>query len=366
MLSFHSFILGYLGIACHQHLYLLISKFTRLTFMQNYSTENKMSSSANKLPINQYFVDASQLILGTMNLGGGWNNNPISKEDITQAHTLLEHCLSVGINVIDIADIYTFGKAESVIGEVFKQNRTLREQFIVQSKVGIKLTPTFEVKQYDLSGRWVTESLNASLKRLNIDYLDVLFLHRPDPLMQIKPLSETLSNLHKQDKFDFLAVSNMHAGQIALIQTHTDIPVIANQLEMSLLHSGFIEDGITTNMHDNAAFGFPRGTLEYCIQQNVQLQAWGAMAQGQFTQLDSEDKNIAATAKLIKPIAEQHDCHANAIVLAWLMMHPAQIQPVIGSTQTERITQAAKSTEIQLTREQWYQIFETRRGNEVP
>lgn len=318
------------------------------------------------LPIQQHIVNASPLVLGTMNLGGGWNSNTITKEDIIQAQGLLEHCLSVGINVIDLADIYTFGKAESVIGEVFKKNRSLREQFVVQSKVGIKLTPTFDVKQYDLSGRWVTESVHASLKRLNIDYLDVLFLHRPDPLMQVKSLTETLNNLHTQNTFDFLAVSNMHAGQIALIQTHTDIPIIANQLEMSLLHSGFIEDGITTNMHINGSTGFPRGTLEYCMQQDIQLQAWGALAQGRFSQLDAEDKNIAATAKLIAHIAEQNDCHANAIVLAWLMMHPARIQPVIGTTQTERITQAAKASDITLTREQWYKIFETRRGSEVP
>jgi predicted oxidoreductase len=306
------------------------------------------------------------MIFGAMQIASASDAQGIEKADVKRTHMLLEHCLSVGINVIDLADIYGLGKAEALIGKVFKQNPKLRERFVVQSKVGIRLTPSVDIKHYDLSPGYVTRSLYASLERLNIDYLDILFLHRPDPLMEVKPLCEALHNLHQQDTFDFLAVSNMHAGQMALIQSNTDIPVIANQLQMSLAHHGFIEDAITTNMPANSQHGFPRGTLEYCMQQDIQLQAWGAMAQGQFCDLEARDPNIRATAALINTIAEELDCHANAIVLAWLMKHPAGIAPVIGTTQCERITQASQAMYVNLSNQQWYEILQTRRGQEVP
>lgn len=318
------------------------------------------------LPYHQFFPEASRLIFGTMNLGGGWNTNPMTKQDVSDAQQLLETCLELGINVIDLADIYTFGKAETVIGKVFAANKSMRQQFIVQSKVGIRLTPDVAINHYDLSGKWVTEALYASLKRLGIDSLDVLFLHRPDPLMQVGPLAEALNNLHTQNKFDCLAVSNMHAGQMAYIQSNVEMPIICNQLELSLGHAGFVEDGITINMADNASIGFPRGTLEYCMQQEIQLQAWAPLAQGQFSDVDAKDVNIKNTALLIQQLTLEYDCAVSAIVLAWLMMHPANIQPVIGTTQAHRIIDANQANQVTLSRSHWYQILQTRRGQDVP
>ncbi|WP_371193933.1 aldo/keto reductase family oxidoreductase [Glaciecola sp. SC05] len=318
------------------------------------------------LPLHQYFPDASRLVFGTMNLGGGWNTQPLCKADISQTQALLETCLELGINVIDLADIYTYGKSETAIGKVFAAKKSLRQQFILQSKVGIRLTPDVPINHYDLSGKWVTEAIYGSLKRLGVDSLDVLFLHRPDPLMQVENLAQVLNNLHTQDTFDCLAVSNMHAGQMAYIQSHVDMPIVCNQLELSLGHTGFVEEGITTNMTDNAALGFPRGTLEYCMQQGIQLQAWGAIAQGRFANTEAEDINIKNTALLVKKLAEEYDCSTSAIVLSWLMMHPANIQPVIGTTVSHRIVEANQANQISLTRLQWYELLQARRGQGVP
>jgi len=317
------------------------------------------------LPIHQYFPEASRIVLGTMHVGG-WNNNPIDKSDIKSTHSLFEKSLELGINVIDLADIYTFGKSEAVVGKVFKENKALREQFILQSKVGIRLCPDVPVKHYDLSAKWVNESLHNSLKRLETDYLDVFFLHRPDPLMQIEQMAAALNNLHEQNKFGCLAVSNMHAGQIAYIQNNVEMPVIANQLELSLKHSGFVEDGITCNMQENAELGFPRGTLEFCMQQSMQLQAWGALAQGQFSNTAHEDANIKSTAELVETLSHHYECSANAIVLAWLMMHPANIQAVVGTNNHQRLEEANQANQVSLTREHWYGLLEARRGQEVP
>lgn len=319
------------------------------------------------LAIHHYFPEASRLILGCMHMGGPWNNDPVATKDIEQAFDLVSTALELGINVIDLADIYTFGKAEKTMGELFKRERSLRHHLILQSKVGIKLTPTFDLCHYDLSGDWISEAVNASIKRLHDNKLDILFLHRPDPLMQLDETANALSKLHEQGKFDYLAVSNMHAGQVAYLQSALQVPIIANQLEMSLASYDFVEDAITVNMPINANNGFPRGTLEYCQQAGIQVQAWGAMAQGRFANTQSlDDDNINNTAALVQKLANEYEVDANAIVLAWLMRHPANIQPVVGTSNTERLIGAQKAMDISLSREHWYALLESIRGQRVP
>ncbi|GBL05019.1 aldo/keto reductase family oxidoreductase [Glaciecola sp. KUL10] len=320
------------------------------------------------LAINEYFPESSQLVYGCMGLGGGWNPNGYEAKDVKQAQEIIETCLAKGINTFDLADIYTFGKAESVVGEVLKQQPSLRNKMIIQSKVGIKLTPTHDVKSYDLSPVWIKSALEASLKRLQVEQLDVLFLHRPDPLMDLDDTAEMLTNLQKQGKFKHLAVSNMHAAQIAWIQSAIDFPIIANQIEMSLAHADFVEESITTNMKEGCNSGFPRGTLEFCEQQSVQLQAWGCLAQGMYSGNlpDNPSQAQLATEKLLKQMSNRYSSNPNAILLSWLMKHPIGIQPVIGSTNIDRIIQCTHANKVELSREDWYLLFETARGQEVP
>lgn len=318
------------------------------------------------LALQKHISDVSRLIYGGMHLGGGWNTNPISIKDEKATQHIIETCIECGINVIDLADIYTYGKAEKVVGKVLRKSPKLAEQLYIQSKVGIKLTPQSKVKQYDFSSDYVSSAIDASLTRLGMEKIDVLFLHRPDPLMELQPLVETLNQYWQEDRFGYLAVSNMHAGQIAMLEQHLDMPIVANQLEMSLLHHGFVEDSITTNMLSNSASGFPRGTLEYCMQRDVQLQAWGAAAQGQFTNKQHEDASIADTALLLEQLTEKYGVSANALVIAWLLRHPANIQPVIGSTKPERIKELSDALKVNMSRDDWYLILQARRGNEVP
>jgi len=320
------------------------------------------------LPLHEHFPDASDIVYGCMGLGGGWNQNPATAQDVKQAEEIIDVCLSKGINTFDLADIYTFGKAEEVFGKALKNNSTLKDKIVIQSKVGIKLPPVHDVKQYDLSPAWIKSALEGSLKRLGLEQLDVLFLHRPDPLMDLDDTAAALSNLHKQGKFKHLAVSNMHAGQIAWIQSAIDFPIIANQLELSLAHSDFVEETITTNMKLGCSSGFPRGTLEFCEQQSIQIQAWGSLAQGMYSgNATSEQTPVqAATTKLVKQLANRYSSNENAVLLAWLMKHPVGIQPVIGTTNIARIAQCAGAGKVSLSREDWYLLFETARGQEVP
>ncbi|MFQ3250486.1 MAG: putative oxidoreductase [Glaciecola sp.] len=321
-----------------------------------------------ELPIHDYYPQASQLVYGCMGLGGSWSDAPVTDKHVAQAQEVIETCLANKINVFDLADIYTFGKAEEVFGKVLKATPSLRKNMLVQTKVGIKLTPAHEVKQYDLSPEWITKALNQSLKRLQSENVDILFLHRPDPLMDLDDTAEALERLHKQGKFSHLAVSNMHAGQIAWLQSAISVPIIANQLQMSLQHADFVEETITTNMKDGCQSGFPRGTLEFCEQQNMQLQAWSPLAQGIYTGNPSENPSLAelATTKLIGQLANRYSSNSNAILLAWLLKHPINIQPVIGTTNLNRIAECSQAHKVNLSRDDWYLLFETARGKQVP
>ncbi|MFT6086117.1 MAG: putative oxidoreductase [Glaciecola sp.] len=321
-----------------------------------------------EIPIHEYYPQASQIVYGCMGLGGGWSDAPTEEKDVKQAQHIIETCLENKINTFDLADIYTFGKAEEVFGQVLKATPSLRKNIVLQTKIGIKLTPTHEVKQYDLSPAWITSALHNSLKRLHSENVDILFLHRPDPLMDLDDSAEVLEKLHKQGKFSHLAVSNMHAGQIAWLQSAISVPIIANQLQMSLQHADFVEESITTNMKEGCHSGFPRGTMEFCEQQNIQLQAWSPLAKGIFTGNPSDKPTATelSTTKLLTQLANRYSSNPNAILLAWLLKHPINIQPVVGTTNAKRIVECAQASKVSLSREDWYLLFETARGHEVP
>jgi predicted oxidoreductase len=320
-----------------------------------------------EIPIHDYYPQASQIVYGCMGLGG-WNNNLVAEQDVAQTQKIIETCLENKINVFDLADVYTNGKAEEVFGQVLKSKPSLRKNIVLQTKVGVKLSPVHEVNQYDLSPQWITTALNNSLKRLQSENVDILFLHRPDPLMDLDDTAEAIEKLHKQGKFSHLAVSNMHAGQIAWLQSAISVPIIANQLQMSLQHADFIEETITTNMKEGCQSGFPRGTLEFCEQQNMQLQAWAPLAKGIYTGNPSENPSAEelATTKLISQLANRYSSNPSAILLAWLLKHPVNIQPVIGTTNLSRIAECTKASKVELSRDDWYLLFETARGQKVP
>ncbi|AYA76116.1 aldo/keto reductase [Bacillus sp. Y1] len=323
-----------------------------------------------KLSINESGLAASQLIYGCMGLGGGWNRDPIQSEHITQAHEIVEMALENGINMFDHADIYAFGKAETVFGQVLKEKPTFRENMIIQSKLGIRF-PDEEKgvpARYDFSKSYILDSVDGILSRLNIDYLDVLLLHRPDVLMDAREVGEAFHQLKTSGKIRYFGVSNMSAGQIRLLQSHCNEKLVVNQLEMSLDKIGWLETGVHVNQvaaRDNV---FPEGTLEYCQLENIQLQAWGSLAKGIYTGRDLENagENVKNTALLVQRFAEEKQVSREAIVLAWLMKHPAAIQPVIGTTNLARIQGCVEALKVTLSRDEWYNLYVSSRGVSLP
>ncbi|MBC7005718.1 aldo/keto reductase [Photobacterium sp. BZF1] len=319
-------------------------------------------------PINKHLPKASKLAYGCMGLGGGWNDNPVSPEHISQARRVIDTALEAGINVFDHADIYTFNKAEIAFGEALKQIPSLRESMYIQSKCGIRFEDESAPGRYDFSADWVTQSVNGILKRLHTEKIDVLFLHRPDPLVELDALASALSSLHSDGKFDFLGVSNMNHHQIGFLQSALDMPIVANQIEMSLSKLDWLNDGVMVGTPGYQNNTYTSGTLEYCRLNGVQLQAWGSLAQGMFSEggLHSEQENVRVTTEYITTLCEKYQVPSEAIVLAFLLRHPAKIQPVIGTSNLERIKACAKAPNVTLTREEWYSLFVKARGHVLP
>ncbi|MCF2858230.1 aldo/keto reductase [Pseudoalteromonas sp. SMS1] len=321
------------------------------------------------IPIQQHFAKASHIAYGCMGLSGDINRGDvISNKEIAMAQGAVECALACGINYFDHADIYRQGRAEIVFGKILAKSPHLREHMIIQSKCGIRTQHGNNFGCYDFSPQWVSHSVNGILERLGIEYLDVLMLHRPDPLVEIEELGRALTELKQAGKINHIAVSNMNGHQIALLQSAVDMPIIANQIEMSLSKLDWIDDGVMVGTYGNHQIDFVSGTLEYCQLNSVQLQAWGSLSKGMFCEqgLYSSNQNVRNTAELVKQLSNKYQVEREAIVLAFLMRHPAGIQPVIGTTNVNRIRNAVGALGINLERHDWFNLYVTARGEVLP
>ncbi|MFP1625378.1 aldo/keto reductase family oxidoreductase [Streptomyces sp. 5K101] len=307
------------------------------------------------------------VLYGCMGLGGSWDSEPYGAQEIAQAEAAVEAALECGITTFDHADIYRHGKAEAVFGEVLARAPGLRERIVVQTKCGIRLADGDRPGIYDLRGRTVLRRVEESLTRLRTDVVDVLLLHRPDPLADPDDLAEALTALHRQGLVRRFGVSNMGAAQIAQLQARLDVPLVANQLEMSLHRRDWLEAGVLVNTPAAAANGFPFGTVEFCRDNGVRLQAWGALAQGRYTGLQ-ETAEEAATAQLVAAMAKAKGTTPETVLLWWLRRHPARIAPVVGSARPDRIRACRDAVrhDPALSHEEWYELWLTARGKPLP
>ncbi|MFF2409954.1 aldo/keto reductase family oxidoreductase [Streptomyces sp. NPDC058092] len=304
-----------------------------------------------------------RVLYGCMGIGGSWDRTPYSAANIAQAEAAVEAALSAGITAFDHADIYRHGKSESVFGEVLARAPDLRERITLQTKCGIRLPDGDGVGRYDLRASSITRRVEESLARLRTDVIDVLLLHRPDPLASPEEIAKAIASLQQQGLVRHFGVSNMSAAQIDSLRAHLDVPLIANQLEMSLARRDWLEAGVLLNTSAAAANGFPHGTLEYCAAHGLELQAWGPLAQGRFT-----GPEPTPAGSLIRDLAERKETTPETILLWWLQRHPAGISPVIGTTNPERIRACHDAVESDpgLSHEEWYELWIAARGARLP
>ena len=311
-----------------------------------------------------------EVIYGCMGLGGSWSDEPHGIDHVDQADAAVQAALDAGITLFDHADIYRSGKSEAVFGEVLAATPGLRERIRLQTKCGIRLNERGLQTHYDLSQEAILERVNGSLERLRTDYVDILLLHRPDPLADPAEVAAAVGRLMSEGKVRQLGVSNMSAAQIEVLQDRLETPVVANQLEMSLLKRAWLESQVLVNHPEHLDYSFPHGTLEYCTRNNVTLQAYGSLARGIYTGAEAESPTSAeaATAELVAGLAGAYGTSGEAVLLGWLMKHPAGIAPVIGTVNPDRIRACADAARVAraLTRADWYKLWVTARGSNIP
>ncbi|WP_285724330.1 aldo/keto reductase [Psychromicrobium xiongbiense] len=328
---------------------------------------NVSSSPSAPLPISP---ESGRLIYGCMGLGGPWSGTEYGAAEVDQAAEVIAAARSIGVQLFDLADIYREGKSEAVLGEVLAHTPGLRESILLQTKCSIRLGEDNLSAQYNLSREGILERVNASLQRLRTDYIDVLLLHRPDPLMEVHETAAAIKKLMDEGKVRQLGVSNMSAAQMAFLQDSLETPIVADQLEMSLRRRAWLESGILLNREQDPHHNFPHGTLEYCQRHDVELQAYGPLAQGAYSDPAARhaDPATAAATAMVAELAQTYGTTPEAVVLGWLMRHPARISPVIGTTNIARIVACADAPRVarELTRAQWYQLWVAARGNDLP
>lgn len=319
--------------------------------------------------IPQTNLETSRLAYGTWHLGGSWDKNPPTDDVKQRADELIHSAVEHGITLIDLADIYTRGKSDMVVGEVIKNDPSLRDKILLQAKTGIVLPDELydgSIPHFDFSYENITNKVEITLQRLNSDYVDLLLLHRPDPLVEPEEVARAFDDLHTSGKVRHFGVSNHTPMQIELLKKFLNQPLVINQLELNVLHNDLINDGIVSNMTDIRYTG-ARATLDYCRVNDIMVQAWSPVAGGQiFVPKDGAPNNVKETAKLITELAEKHNTTKSAIALAWLLHHPAKIQPILGTMNVKRIPESVLADDVELSRLEWYSLLAAANGAGVP
>ncbi len=273
---------------------------------------------------------------------------------------LIYTAIDVGANFFDHADIYgRGGGCEEAFGRRLKERPDLREKIILQSKCGIRRT------FYDFSTEHILFSVDESLRRLNTDYLDALVLHRPDALVEPEEVAKAFDVLEASGKVHFFGVSNHSPGQIALLKKYVRQPLLFNQLQLSPVHTAMIDSGINVNTRFDEAVDRDGGVLDYCRLNDMVIQAWSPFQHGFIEGVFLENQAFEKVNTVLKEIGERYGISSSAAVVAWLLRHPAKIQPIVGSTNPARIREIAKAAEISLTRPEWYEIYRAA-GNRLP
>lgn len=297
--------------------------------------------------------EVSEVVLGLMR---------ISEMTVDQVEELIESALAVGINAFDIADCYGHGKCEQILGEVLKCRPDLREKMWIQSKCGIRME---EFTYFDFSKEHILEAVDGILKRLNVDYIDSLLLHRPDALMDPAEIAEAFDLLKAQGKVIDFGVSNQNPIMMALIQKDVNQPLVANQLQLSAAFTPSFDAGFHVNMKQEAGIVRDSSIFEYCRLHDVVIQAWSVLQFDYFGGVFLGSEKYPELNQVLNRLAEKYHVSPSAVAIAWVLRYPAKMQAVIGTTKKARVAEAARAAEIQLTRKEWYEIY-LAAGNDLP
>lgn len=287
----------------------------------------------------------SQIAVGFWRLHE-WDFNT---KDVIQ---FIENALDQGITTFDHADIYGSYGNEEIFGQALKERPDLREKMELVTKCGICLNtenrPNHQIQHYNTTADHIRKSVERSLRNLNTEYIDLVLIHRPDPLMNGSEMAEIFMKLIDEEKVRHVGVSNFSRSQAAMFQSKLDVPLATNQVECSLLHTNPIYDGV----------------FDQAQQWNSSPMIWSPYAGGRL--FTDEDERANRVRSVLNDLAKKYEVTPGQISLAWLMMLPCKPQPVLGTGKTERVEEASGAISLQIDRQDWFRLLEASNGHPVP
>jgi predicted oxidoreductase len=307
-----------------------------------------------KVPIGHDGIETSALGLGCMGLAGTWNPSEFTAEHKRRGFQALEAALEVGITLFDHADIYGNQLCELVFGEFLSAHPGLRDRLFLTTKCGIVFADDQGGYRYNLSPEHIFASIDASLKRLQTDYLDLYQIHRPDPYTHPRETARALNQLVKDGRARMIGVSNHSPSQINALQAYLDVPIVTTQPSISLWNLEALDNGVL----DQA--------LELGIRPLAYSPLGGGILTGRVPAELASDPRILLLKEAFEDLGRNYGATQVQLSLAWLMHHPARIIPLLGSNNPANIREAAKAARIKLSREDWYKLWTAARGERLP
>ena len=296
-------------------------------------------------------VPASEISLGCMRISG---------LEPKAAENLVRTALDEGINFFDHADIYGRGRSEEVFAQAVGMCPSVREKMLIQTKCAI------HDGIYDFSKEHILRSVEGSLRRLKTDYVDFLLLHRPDTLMEPEEVAEASDVLRRSGKVRHFGVSNQKSLQMELLNRALDgEKQLIDQLQFSVCHTGMVDSGLNVNMKNSAAQDMDGSVLEYCRLNNVTIQPWSPFQYGFFEGVFIGSDRYPELNAVLDRIAEERGVTSSAVAIAWILRHPARMQPIVGTTNAARLKEICAASRVELSRAEWYEIYKAA-GNRLP
>ena len=288
-------------------------------------------------------LELSRLVYGLWRIGDDADTSPKHVE------AKIEACLAQGITTMDNADIYGGYTAEAIFGAALKASPSLRDRIEIVTKCGI-VAPAgrhsaVRGKHYDTSAGHINASVEASLRDMATDYIDLLLIHRPDPFMDPDETGPTLDALVESGKVRAVGVSNFRPWDFSLLQSSMEAELVTNQIEMSLV----------------ATDSFTNGDLAYLQERNIAPMAWSPLGGGSL--FKPENRELMT---VLERIAGEQDVDATAVAVAWLLAHPARILPVLGTNNPGRIGKIADAANVAIDRQTWFELYTAAIGKQVP
>jgi predicted oxidoreductase len=302
---------------------------------------------------------SSRLAYGCWRVAGSWDPTEVTPESRAAGRQAIIAAYEAGYTLFDNADIYCRGEAERILGGVLKEIPDIRSRVLIATKGGIRAGGDPQAgapPRYDFSANHLVNACEQSLGRLGIETVDLYMLHRPDFLADPEEIARAFSHLKEAGKVRYFGVSNFRPTLLTALQVACPMPLVVHQVEISLARLDAFTDG----------------TLDQCLIERITPMAWSPLAAGLIGQgakalLPSQKSyRLEEFLPALEEVANSHNASRVTVALAWLLKHPAHIQPIVGSVNPQRIREAAKAVDLELTREEWYRLLIAARGEPLP